>query len=239
MGKKSEKILFWLCAVFILLLFISSGEKILPILEDSIFEQPLYKLSYPNSVIFNLSISYLAGVFIYYLTAYIPNQFRLKQQEIITYKLIIQVHSRINSLFRTILKGANEKEIDWSILTKDGFKEICGKCDLNIPTGAKKEISRTPFIMGDLLVRESLVNDWLFIINHLNEIDNASIYIDPEIYDLCLQIKKCSLSYAILELQPTKGLRNTNLEAWHSGFYDLNKLNEKLKRKLEIIKPNK
>jgi hypothetical protein len=70
------------------------------------------------------------------------------------------------------------------------------------------------------------MNDWSFILSHLDEIDNASIYIEPEYYNVCLKIKKCSLSVSIMDLG--KHLRNTNLEAWSSQFYDLYKITKEI-----------
>ncbi len=214
----------------------SSLEEIIPILRNTYLEEFIYQFSYPNSLVFNLSVGYLSGVFIYYLTSYIPNQNRIKQQRKITHKLIFQVHSRINNLFRTILMAANFKDFDLQNAKEDQIKEICERCNLNEPTGGKKEVIKNPYLLGDILVRESLVNDWNFILNHLIEVDSASIYIDPEIYDLCLQIKKCSLPYSIYELTNNERLTNKNLGNWHSGFYDLNKLNQKLKNLEESIR---
>lgn len=231
MKQYTEMILFLLVPLFIIVLFVSSGESIIPFLDNTFITNSLYALSYPNTIAFNLSIGYLTGVFIYYLTGHIPAKNREQEQNIITTRLLNQLKSRIDSLFRTILNCSTEQEENMDKIDDKRFKDICKQCDINVPTGAKKTISQLPLELGDLLLRDSLINDWNFILSHLSEIDNVSSYIRPEHYNACLKIKKCSLAFTIIELGMP--IQNTDLEAWSSQFFDLYKIGREIN---EIIK---
>lgn len=188
-------------------------------------------LSYPNTITFNLSIGYISGVFIYYLTGHIPAKKREQEQNIITTRLLNQLQSRIESLFRTILNSSTEQEENMEKIDENRFEVICRNCDLNVPTGAKKITSHIPLILGDMLLRESLIYNWNFILSCLEEIDNASIYIKPEHYNVCLKIKKSSLAGTINLLR--EPMQNTDLEAWSSQFFDLYKIGREVN---DIIK---
>jgi hypothetical protein len=109
MRKNTKKILFYLVPVFCIILFVSSRESIIPYLELTYMAEHLYSHSYPNSIAFNLSIGYLSGIFIYYLTGYITGKKRERDQDIITTKLLDQIKSIIKSLFMIILKCSTEK----------------------------------------------------------------------------------------------------------------------------------
>jgi len=117
---------------------------------------------------------------------------------------------------------------------RDKFKIICINCNINQPSGSKKIISDNPFLLSDILLRENLLNGWTIVNNHLNDIDNASIYIDPEIYNLCLKIRKCALGNTIVHLH--NHIANTDLEAWSSDLFDLYQLKKELEIKLSELK---
>lgn len=236
MNYHTEKILFLLVPAFLIILFVSSGESIIPFLENSFISKYLYALSYPNTIAFNLSIGYISGVFIYYLTGHIPAKKREQEQNIITTRLLKQLKSRIDSVFQTILKCSTEHEENMETIDENRFEVICKNCELDVPTGSKKIVSQLPLILGDLLLRESLINDWNFILSYLEEIDNASIYIRPEHYNTCLKIKKSPLADTINLLKGT--MQNTDLEAWNSQFFDLYKLGCEINGVIKSIEEN-
>ena len=227
MKRNSQKILFFLVPICFVLLFVTSGGRIISILENTSIASFLYKLSFPNTIIFKLCIGYLSGIFIYFLAAYIPNKERERQQNIITVRLIDQVLGRIDSLFRTILKCSTEAYESMENIDPETFKLICKNCKLSSITDYKKILNENPMSLGDINVRENLINNWNFIKQYLNEIDSASMYIDPKIYDLSLKIKKCSLSFTIYHIL-SKNFGNNDLEAWSSQFYELWKLRTEL-----------
>lgn len=234
MTKLSEKLLFYLSPIVLILLICSSGERIMTIFVNTPIERSLYSLSIPNSIIFNLSIGYLSGLFIYFLTGYIPNKTREKQQTIITIRLLSLLNSRISGLFSLILKCSTEKEANMENVNSERFQQICKNCNINQPSGTKRIQSANPILLSDILVREKLQMDWEHVVNHLNEIDNAAIYISPEIYDLCLEVRKCSLSLTIGQLGISQ-MANTDLEAWSSQFFDLYKLKTKLDKEINKL----
>jgi hypothetical protein len=226
MKKKTRRILFGLIPISFTLLFVTSGEQIISILESTKLANILYSFSIPNTIVFNLCIGYLSGVFIYILTAYIPNKEREKKQNIITIRLLNQVTTRIESIYRTILKYSSEKYETMEEVDSDIFKTICEKCALNTIYAKKKILSEKPLIYGDIFVKDSIVNDWNFIEYYLKEIDLASIYIDPKAYELSLKIKKCTFSVTVLMF--SKNIGNTNLEPWSPDLYELYELKNKL-----------
>ncbi|MFT3752166.1 MAG: hypothetical protein QM800_04575 [Paludibacter sp.] len=220
MKKISEKTLFVLIPFVLILLISTSGEVILPVFENTVIENILYLCSIPNSIIFNLCVGYLSGLFIYYLTVYIPNKEREKQEIIITKRLLTQLNSRVQGLFKSIKNCSTVTDIDLKNASKEEFRLMCKACNFNSLSGVKQVINSNPPIIGDITIRDWIVSEWNRILEHLNEIDNAAIYIEPAIYNLCLQIRKCSLSNTI-DLLSNVATRNTDFESWSSQFHDL------------------
>jgi hypothetical protein len=233
MKRIFDKLLFILVPFFGILLFISSGEQIIPLFRNTILEECLYVLSFPNTIVFNLSIGYLSGVFVYYLTGYIPTKRMEQHHNIITSRLLSQINSRINSLIRTIIKCSTCQVENLDNIEEDLFLVICDNCELDSPTGSKKIISYNPFQTGDTLLRESVINDWNFILSHLNEIDNAAFYVKPEYYILCQRIRKSALAYTIKDLD--KPLKNKSLGSWGSQLYDLYLIGKEIDGVISII----
>jgi hypothetical protein len=234
MNKSIHKILFTLIPLSFILLFISSGEPIIHFLEDTFLAEILFKLSFPNSIIFNLNIGYLAGIFIYILTTYIPNLEREGQKNLIAIRLIEQVLVRIDSLFVLILKCSEESPNSMDDIDSERFLKICKTCKLNSPTGSKKLLSESPLRLGDLILREELLNNWNFIKLYLNEIEAAAIYIDPLIYSIILRIKKSSIALTIDIL--ARNVSNTDLEAWSKEFFELHLIRNELIQHIDKIK---
>ena len=150
----------------------------------------------------------------------------------ISIRLLDQVHSRIESLFRTILSSSNRGNIKIDDLNEAMILQICNDCDLDKKTGAIKRLSNIPLVFGDMIVREDLLNNWSFVCKYLDEIKYASTYIHPQVYELALRIMKSdiSLTIGILSDPATK---NKTLEAWGTQFYQLFILDIELK---ELIK---
>lgn len=65
-----------LAVIAVFLLFVSSGEQIVPFLSKSQFAQILYDLSWPNTIVFNLSAGYLSSTMLWFLVVYMPNKSR-------------------------------------------------------------------------------------------------------------------------------------------------------------------
>jgi hypothetical protein len=59
-----------------LLLFVSSGEPLVPFLRDSQLAPNFYALSWPNTIVFNLSIGYLSSTIFWVLVVYLPEKSR-------------------------------------------------------------------------------------------------------------------------------------------------------------------
>jgi hypothetical protein len=65
-----------LAATTVLLLFMSSGEPLAPFLKDSKLAPILYALSWPNTIVFNLSVGYLSSTIFWILVVYLPDKSR-------------------------------------------------------------------------------------------------------------------------------------------------------------------
>lgn len=65
-----------LACIAVLLLFVSSGEPLVPFLRDSKLAPILYALSWPNTIVFNLSVGYLSSTIFWILVVYLPDQSR-------------------------------------------------------------------------------------------------------------------------------------------------------------------
>ena len=185
----SPKLLFYFIPFVSVLLICSSGEDVIPILKKYEIAETLYYFSIPNTITFNLSAGYLSGVFIYYLTVYIPNKRRDKEVKNITSRLISPLISRIDFIFELILKYSNSEEKDMRNLNSNDFQVICENFDLNQLSGGFKINEQN--IVDVASIREKLLDEWSDVMTILNRIDNVAIYIQPEeIYRYCLNIRR-------------------------------------------------
>jgi hypothetical protein len=139
----------------------------------------------------------------------------------------------MKSIDNSILDCSTEKLDSSEDPTKEKYKLICKKCQLATTTGAKKLISDRPLILGDVTVRESLINDWDRLIKAMNKIDFASIYISPDLYDYCQSIRNSTFSALIDVLK--KNITNTDLEAFSDALYDLRKMSKELQKKIDRL----
>lgn len=226
MKQNTNIILFSLTPIFCIILFISSGELILPFLERTFIAKYLYVLSFPNSIAFNLSIGYLSGIFIYYLSGYIPARSREQEERIITKRLLTQLTHEVDGLYELILKYTTEEVASMEETNKESFKVICQKCGLNTPTNYSIILNYTTIETRPELLREVLTKRWTKILNFLTEIDNASFYIKPKYYDMCLKIKKDPIAVTLPLLMMQSGSKD--LGAWSDSFYDFYKKNKKI-----------
>lgn len=144
----------------------------------------------------------------------------------ISVRLLEQVHTRIEVLFRVIFSSSTIKFSPSDNFNESLMLSICKNCSLTTKTGSKKIISETPLILDDLTVREEVINNWFFVSKSLDEINFASTYLHPQAYELALRIKKSNLAMTIGELN--RPIRNVNLEAWGKEFYGLFILNTEL-----------
>ncbi|MFT3929208.1 MAG: hypothetical protein QM709_02820 [Spongiibacteraceae bacterium] len=77
-SQNINKIITVLFLIAIAFLFISGNEPIIPILENTLLAPILYSLSWPNSIVFNLSIGYISSVIFWILVVYLPDKHRRK-----------------------------------------------------------------------------------------------------------------------------------------------------------------
>jgi hypothetical protein len=76
MSRKVNFAIAVLAAVAVFLLFVSSGEPLVPYLRDSQLTPILYALSWPNTIVFNLSVGYLSSTIFWILVVYLPDKSR-------------------------------------------------------------------------------------------------------------------------------------------------------------------
>ena len=76
MSRKVNLAIAVLAAIAMLLLFVSSGEPLVPFLRNSQLAPILYALSWPNTIAFNLSVGYLSSTIFWILVVYLPDKSR-------------------------------------------------------------------------------------------------------------------------------------------------------------------
>lgn len=229
MNLRNKKLLFRIGApLTILVLIMTSNEQVIPFITNPNIRKFLFCLSFPNTIIFNLCVGYLSGLFIYYLTAYLPKKERDRLNYIISSKLITHLLVQINELFNTLLEYSDEPRSSDRIINLETLKVICEKCKLNTPTKSSKVYPNDPNQFIIIIVAEKLLENWKSINNSLNEIDSAAIYIDPTIYDLCLKIRKSNLSYQIKVIPVLP--KTQNLEGFNQAFHELFLLKQQIEK---------
>ncbi|GAB7087716.1 hypothetical protein [Marinifilum fragile] len=151
----------------------------------------------------------------------------------ISVKLLEQIKDRINPLFNTIIKCSKLEKIDLDNVDNKLMRNYCTNCNINSVTGTKKILSYSPLKLGDITVRESILNDWKILAEKLDEINYATTYIHPQAYELSFRIRKCTLALTIGQLGVP--IKNTTLEAWSNDFYELLMLYRELKTTIETL----
>lgn len=147
----------------------------------------------------------------------------------VSIRLMESLYQSLNSFFETIQEYSVTKIKDSS---KESFKILCKGCNLNQQTKILKSFN--PYIHYTL--RNYLIYTWQKINGQLNEINSATSYIPPKAYDLFLRIKEKGYPINIL----SDNFQNTDLEAWHDTFFEINILTLELKKLMqEIEKSNK
>lgn len=76
MSRKVNLSIAVLAATAAILVFVSSGEPLVRVLRDSQLATILYALSWPNTIVFNLSIGYLSSMIFWVLVVYLPEKSR-------------------------------------------------------------------------------------------------------------------------------------------------------------------
>ena len=76
MSRKVNFAIVLLAVIAVFLLFVSSGEPLVPLLRDSKLAPILYILSWPNTIVFNLSVGYLSSMIFWILVVYLPDKSR-------------------------------------------------------------------------------------------------------------------------------------------------------------------
>ena len=76
MSRKINLAIAVLAAIAVLLLFVSSGEPLAPFLRGSQLAPILYVMSWPNTIVFNLSVGYLSSTIFWILVVYLPDKSR-------------------------------------------------------------------------------------------------------------------------------------------------------------------
>lgn len=76
MSRKVNIVIAVLAGIALLLLFVSSGETLVPFLRESQVAPFLYALSWPNTIVFNLSVGYLSSTIFWILVVYLPDRSR-------------------------------------------------------------------------------------------------------------------------------------------------------------------
>lgn len=159
---------------------------------------------------------------------------RLKQwNDIVSIRLLKQVRSRMSSLFNTILSNSNIQNVKVEDIDQELMHQLCLNCDINKKTKTKKYVSYNPLILESYTVRELLINNWHILTLKLNEINDATNYIDPQAYELALRIKNSDLALSIDLLE--KPINNTTLEAWSDSFYEFLSLYNELNNTIALL----
>lgn len=76
MSRKVNFLIAGLAGIAAILLFVSSDEPIVPFLKDSQLASFLYAISWPNTIVFNLSVGYLSSTIFWLLVVYLPDKSR-------------------------------------------------------------------------------------------------------------------------------------------------------------------
>ncbi len=76
MSRKVNYTIAALATISTILLVVSSGESLVSSLRGSRLAPIFYALSWPNTIVFNLSVGYLSSVFFWLLVVYLPERSR-------------------------------------------------------------------------------------------------------------------------------------------------------------------
>lgn len=107
MSRKVNLVIATLAAIAAVLLFVSSGEPIVPLFRGSQVAPIFYALSWPNTIVFNLSVGYLASAAFWVLVVYLPDKAR---RRLLRDTLAMRYTEFKNEIVQTFIWAAGESE---------------------------------------------------------------------------------------------------------------------------------
>ena len=96
-----------LACLSVIFLFVSSGEPVLSFLEGTMIEPLLHALSWPNTIVFNLSVGYLTSTIFWILVVYLPERSR---RRLVREALAVRYKEFKYEIVQTFLWAADRSE---------------------------------------------------------------------------------------------------------------------------------
>ena len=227
MKRHFSKWLFWfLSALSVLFVFISSDEPLLKILEGSVLESLFVNSISGNSIIFNISMGFVVSAIFYIIVVYLPE--KQKQSDVAPQidEYVSTVISRTWCLVSEILRHSNHNG-SINDITKDQFKIACKSVN---PLAIKQQFHNGANTIYTAHFGHSLYNDWNFIVKNVEKTMHFLPYVDTGLVKRLNEIRSSNLRLMIGSINEIEKIQNRDLEVWSENIFEVFELGNKLEQ---------
>lgn len=166
-APKAALLLLTLVAVFEM--FAGSNEPVIGILQGTFLEPLLHALHNGNSIVFNLSVGYLVGMFIWLLVVYLPEQSR---RGILRDNLSRRYRDFRENTIQILLWsaiGSHESELREALCDYLKFRQFFGENEYRLWYAALNGLQGNEHRIDDLLLElELFANEVLYVLNNVS-----------------------------------------------------------------------
>lgn len=173
---RQSQLIRWLMPFMIILAIVGmlsgSDEPIVSFLRDTSVEKLALKLHTGNTIIFNLCVGFLTGVFLWFLVSWIPEQ---RKRAILKSNLKRHYHNFKEDVIQILLRasdGSHDSDLPKQLSDYQKFQEFFRANQRKNWFAALNGLQENPDYLNDLLVElELLANEVSYALNNLNIAD--------------------------------------------------------------------
>jgi hypothetical protein len=168
-----EAVLFVLCAVSAVMIFVSSGEPVADIIYHTALRPFLERFGWQNAIVFNLSIGVIGGVFLWWLVSWLPER---RKRNLIRDSLASRYKEFKEDTIAVLLATSGhgyDSQLTTKLLDHNEFKQFfSGKRWNDATNGFQFE----PGNLNDLITElELFAAEILYVLNNV-DIQDAEVY---------------------------------------------------------------
>lgn len=210
----------------VLLVFISSDEPLITILEGTIFESLFINPISENSIVFNVSMGFVVSAIFYIMVVYFPE--KQKESDIAPQidEYVSTVISRCWCLVSEILRHSNH-EVNINEINKEQFKSACEAVK---PLEIKQQFHGGGNTIYTAHFGHSLYNHWDFIVKNIEKTMHFLPYVDTGLVKLLNEIRSSNLRLSIGSVNEIEKIQNRDIGVWSESIFEVFELGNKLEK---------
>jgi hypothetical protein len=162
-----------LVAFAVIGVFSGSDEPIIPLLRGTVAEELAVRLHTGNEIIFGMSVSFLTGVFVWFLVAWIPEQRKRAVLRTNLSRRYQQFKEDVIQILLWVSIGTHEYDLPRELSDFEAFQKFFKENSNQKWYAALNGLQENPDKLSDLLVElEIMANEVAYVLNNLDVADD-------------------------------------------------------------------